>query len=107
MPGQRRDWILNINPDHYTLQLVAGNNINTLRKFIQRYSLSEPFALYLGSRKNKPWYGLVYNSFPTKQQAIDARSRLPKPLQKQKPWVRKLAPLQKELRETPTPLVIP
>ena len=98
LPGQRRDWILKQNPKHYTLQLVAGNDIKTLRAFNQQHSLSKPLAVYRSTRKGKPWFGLIHGIYPSKQQAIDARSRLSKTLRRVKPWVRELAPLQKELR---------
>lgn len=100
LPGYRENWILKQNPEHYTLQLVAGKNVATLRQFIQQHALSESIALYRSTRKNQPWYGLVYRTFPSKQAAIDARSHLPKSQQRLKPWVRKLGALQKELRET-------
>jgi DamX protein len=100
LPGYRENWILKQNPAHYTLQLVAGKNVDTLRQFIQEHALSESIALYRSTRKNQPWYGLVYRTFPSKQAAIDARSHLPKSLQRTKPWIRKLGALQKELRET-------
>jgi len=100
LPGQRADWIQQQNPEHYTLQLVAGNNLKTLRAFIQRHSPTEPIAVYRSSRKDKPWFGLIHGVFASKQQAIDASNRLSKTLGRQKPWVRKLGPLQKELRET-------
>ncbi len=99
LPGKREDWILQQNPDHYTLQLVAGNNIDTVRNFIQRHSPNTPFAVYRGTRKNKPWYGLVYNSFSSKQRAFSAIKQLPKRIQRQKPWVRKLSDLQNDLRK--------
>jgi DamX protein len=102
LPGLRETWILAQNPAHYTLQLVAGKNVDTLRQFIQQHALSESIALYRSTRKNQPWYGLVYRTFPTKQAAIDARSHLPKSLQRLKPWVRNLGALQKELRKTHT-----
>jgi DamX protein len=104
LPGYRENWILKQNPEHYTLQLVAGKNVDTLRQFIQEHALSESIALYRSTRKNQPWYGLVYRTFPNKQAAIDARSRLPKSLQRLKPWVRNLGALQKELRKTHTAL---
>ena len=100
LPGHRADWILSRNSEHYTLQLVAGNNIKTLRDFIQQHTLTAPLAVYQSTRKGKPWFGLIHGTFPNKQQAINARSRLSKTLRRVKPWVRELAPLQKELRET-------
>ena len=98
LPGHRTDWILKQNPEHFTLQLVAGNDIKTLRAFIKRHPLTKPLAVYRSTRKGKPWFGLIHGIFPSKQQAINARSRLSKALRRDKPWVRNLAPLQKELR---------
>lgn len=101
LPGKRQAWILQQNPSHYTLQLVAGNNIETLHKYIQRYSPQSPFAIYRSTRENQPWYGLVYNSFASKQQAFNAVKQLPKQTQRQKPWVREWSALQNELSTTP------
>lgn len=100
LPGQRSDWIQAQNPGHYTLQLVAGNDIKTLRAFIQRHSPGEPLAVYQSTRNNRPWFGLIHGIFSDKQQAIDARARLPKALRQQNPWVRSLGPLQQELNGT-------
>ncbi|MDT8382805.1 MAG: AAA family ATPase [Gammaproteobacteria bacterium] len=100
LPGQRSDWIQAQDPGHYTLQLVAGNDIKTLRAFIQRHSPGEPLAVYQSTRNNRPWFGLIHGIFTDKQQAIDARARLPKGLRLQNPWVRSLRPLQQELNGT-------
>lgn len=100
LPGHRTDWILKQNSEHFTLQLVAGNNIKTLRAFINRYPLSAPLAVYRSTRKNKPWFALIHGIYASKQQAIDARSRLSHKLRRTKPWVRELAPLQAQLRHT-------
>jgi DamX protein len=101
LPGFREEWIRSQNPEHYTLQLVAGNNLKTVRSFISQHTLDGPLAIYHTTRKGKPWFGLVQQSYSSKQAAIDARQQLPAALRKQKPWVRKFASLQKDLGKTP------
>lgn len=101
LPGFRAEWIRAQNPEHYTLQLVAGNNLKTLRSFISQHTLAEPLAIYRTTRKGKPWFGLIQQSYPSKQAAITARKQLPAPLRKQQPWVRKFTDLQKDLQQTP------
>jgi DamX protein len=99
LPGFRAAWILKQTPEHYTLQLVAGNNLKTLRSFIRRHKPAEPLAIYGSIRKGKPWFGLIQQSYASKQIAIDARSRLPDKLRRQKPWIRTFASLQKDLQQ--------
>ena len=100
LPGFRNAWILKQNPDHYTLQLVAGNNINTLRSFIRQHSLNEPLAIYHTIRKGKTWFGLIQYRYPNKQAALDARDQLPAALRRQNPWIRQFSALQKDLGYT-------
>jgi len=101
LPGFRNAWILEQNPNHYTLQLVAGNNINTLRSFIRQHPLNEPLAIYHTIRKGKTWFGLIQYSYPSKQAALDARGQLPDALRRQNPWIRQFSALQKDLAYTP------
>jgi len=97
LPGFRNAWILKQNPEHYTLQMVAGNNINTLRSFIRQYPLDEPLAVYHTTRKGKVWFGLIQHSYPNKQAALEARRQLPAVLRQQNPWLRQFSALQKDL----------
>ena len=98
VPEHRNDWLLSRNPQHFTLQLVAGERLDTLHKFIQRHKLKRHLAFYQTQRKGKPWYALVYGEYANKQQAIDARSQLPRALRKQKPWIRRFGDIQQALK---------
>lgn len=97
LPSRQNDWLLTQDPTHFTLQLVAGNNIETIRRFIREHRLKANLALYQTTRLDKPWFGLVYGIYPNKQAAIDARGRLPEPLRRLKPWARDLGGIQKAL----------
>lgn len=98
LPERRHAWIRERNPQHYTLQVVAGEHLNTLQKFIRRHRLDEQIAFYRSTRKGQPWYALIYGEYPSKQAAIDARSRLPKKLRRLKPWIRDFASIQASLK---------
>lgn len=97
LPTQQNDWLLQQDPTHFTLQLVAGNNIRTIRRFIREHSLEGDIAFYQTTLNGKPWHGLVLGNFPNKQAAIDARSHLPEQLRSQKPWIRNLGSIQQSL----------
>ncbi len=98
VPEHRNDWLRARNPQHFTLQLIAGERLGTLRKLIQQHKLKRHLAFYQTQRKGKPWYALVYGEYADKQQAIDARNQLPRDLRKQKPWIRRFGDIQQSLR---------
>ncbi len=99
LPKHRHHWLNARNPQHFTLQLVAGERLETLQEFIKRYKLKRQLAFYQIQRNNKPWYALVYGEYPDKQSAIDARSQLPRKLRRLKPWVRDFAGIQQSLKQ--------
>jgi len=98
LPTRREAWLLQQSPAHYTLQLVAGERRETIEKFIREHKPDGQLALYQTTRNGKPWYGLVSGIYADKQQAIDARSRLPAPLRSINPWIRPLADVHKDLQ---------
>ena len=98
LPAHGNEWLLSRDPQHFTLQLIAGERLDTLRKFIARHQLKQHLAFYQTQRKGKPWYALVYGEYASKQQAIGARSQLPRALHKQKPWIRRFGDIQQALK---------
>ncbi len=99
LPAHQRNWLLEQNPSHYTLQLVAGEQIATIEKFIHEQQIHDNLAFYRTIRNGKPWFGLLYGIYTSKQEAIDARSRLPKKLRTLAPWVREITEVQKDIRK--------
>jgi DamX protein len=97
LPLRDAAWLRAQNPQSYTLQLVAGNNIETLRQFMREHQLKNQLAVIETTRDGKPWYVLLYGLYADKQQAIDARSKLPAALLRAEPWVRDLHSLQASL----------
>jgi DamX protein len=104
LPTHDNHWLLAQDASHYTLQLVAGKKLATIRQYINETlsdetELQQHLALYRSQRQGKPWFGLVLGDYPDKQAAIDARSRLPQALRRATPWVRRLGAIQHDLRQ--------
>lgn len=104
LPARDNHWLLAQDASHYTLQLVAGKKLATIRQYINETLAEEPelqqqIALYRSQRQGEPWFGLVLGDYPDKQAAIDARSHLPQALRKTTPWVRRLGAIQRDLRQ--------
>jgi len=101
LPARREEWLLAQPPGHYTLQVVAGERLTTISKFITEHRLRDDLAFYVSARRGKPWYGLLLGNYPDKKTAIDARARLPRDLRRLKPWVRPLRDVHKDIRRAP------
>jgi septal ring-binding cell division protein DamX/type II secretory pathway predicted ATPase ExeA len=96
-------WIWSQDPTRYTIQLAAGGSEAAVLEVKQQVSLPDELAVAKALRNGKPWFVLVYGSFPSKASARDTISRLPSKLRQSGPWARSFSSLQDELsRSTPS-----
>lgn len=90
-------WLWSQDPSHYTLQLAAGSNEQTLEQIMRQFSLPGEMMVLQVLHEGKDWYLLLYGSFATRDTAQNAVSILPAPLQEGRPWPRSFAGLQEAL----------
>ncbi len=104
LPRDEQDvaWLLEQNPRHYTVQLVAGRDRNTIRQFIRSHGPADNAVYFRTIREGRAWYALVYNSYRSRSEAAAALARLPRAWRKYRPWVRSFASIQQELRRSGT-----
>lgn len=95
------NWILSQGPNHYTLQVVAGENIETIDDFIKQHQLRDNIAFYHTLRKDKDWYGLVYGMYENKELAKAAVNQLQPSLKRLNPWIRSLGGIQTDIHKLP------
>jgi septal ring-binding cell division protein DamX len=93
-PAAGGDWISQQDPDHYTIQLLASPNPDTLDRFIDRHALSGAIGRFTSELNGNKWYTLVYGSFPTRETARGAIDDLPPSLRESSPWVRRIGDIQ-------------
>ncbi|WP_455219397.1 AAA family ATPase [Kaarinaea lacus] len=91
-------WILQQNPEHYTLQLVTGHQRTTIDNFITKYQLQpQQLAYFYSTRNEKQWHNLIYKVYPDRKTAHSAIKQLPPQLASVKPWIRQIASIQSEI----------
>ncbi|MFO7740448.1 MAG: SPOR domain-containing protein, partial [Desulfatiglandaceae bacterium] len=97
---RREDWLLSRDPADYTIQIMGAYNELYLLKFINEYQLLEhnEIAYYRSTFNNKPWYQLLYGTYPTKEDARLATLRLPGDIRNSDPWIRRMSGVQKAIR---------
>jgi septal ring-binding cell division protein DamX len=113
--GSLRDsaWLLNQDPNAYTLQLIAVSQARTLRGFVAQLPPGNEVAMYQAEKASGYIYIVVYGVFPDAAAARAAAALLPARLGQ--PIVRQLKTVQPEIRKlaaklqpaTPTPIPVP
>ncbi|NOX26721.1 MAG: AAA family ATPase [Gammaproteobacteria bacterium] len=83
---RRDDWLLEQDPNYFTLQLMAANNELGVIKFIEDNGLTDDAAYFFSERDGNPWYAVTYGSYPSRSEANAVT--LPSSLGGVKPWVR-------------------
>jgi septal ring-binding cell division protein DamX len=89
------EWVMSRSPENYTLQLIAVENLDSLKGFVDRHRLHKETHTFEMSRKGKPWYALLWGDFPDRKSAMQAASTLPSAIQKAGVWARTFGSLQK------------
>ena len=93
--GNQRDrWVIDQNPENFTLQLFATHEKQNADGFIKQHQLSGDVAYFESIRNNKSWYSVVYGSYADQAAAKAAVQDLPASMKKIKPWVRRFDDIQ-------------
>jgi DamX protein len=96
-PGSEA-WLLQQNPNAYTLQLIGVQDEAGVSRFLERYKLPGQTAYFRTSRQGKPWFPVLYGVFPNRDAAVAAKDRLPESLKRSGVWPRSLESVQKEIQ---------
>jgi type II secretory pathway predicted ATPase ExeA len=93
-------WLLEQDPNYFTLQLIAGSEKSTVNHFLTRHKLpADRLAYYRSLNKGKDWNCLVYGVYPDYRSAVLALDDLPAAVRKIRPWIRQLKNIQGEIKE--------
>jgi DamX protein len=96
---KQEPWILEQDPNYFTLQLVAGYQRSSIDHFIKLYpQLVKNLSYFASINKGKNWHSLVYGVYPTYVTAITAAKELTGVLGKHKPWIRQIKSIQKDIK---------
>jgi SPOR domain/Sel1 repeat len=87
-------WISAQDSRHYTLQLMGSRSKEELVQFARDHKIQDDAAIYTHMRHGKPWFGLLYGAFPTRDSANAALRALPPAARAWSPWVRSFAEIK-------------
>lgn len=86
---------VNIENDHYSIQLSASSSMENLKKFAKLHKITN-YQIYETKRNNSPWFILIHGNYSSANEAKRAIKSLPSALQKDKPWVKPGTTINKE-----------
>lgn len=89
------DWIRQRDPEHYTIQVIALQQIVKLHEFIAQHPDWAPFAIYQSSYQGKPLYVMIQGDYDDLAQAREAVRTFPAGMQKREElWIRRYMMVQ-------------
>ena len=93
-------WLARATERAYTIQLtLAANNPEELTRYLDRigqFIESEHVFVYPTRLNDKPYLGVAYGSFPTRQAAQAAIKALPETVRSDRPFVRSASAIRRE-----------
>ena len=96
-PAGGMGWLRSRRPAHYTLQLVGARDRASVEKFIRRFGIGQPYAIFERQLDGRPWYSLVAGDYPDRAAAVSARERLAPGLARSGVWPRTFESIQGSL----------
>ena len=91
-------YLLKINPKHYTIQLMAAHNNNTIINFMNTHKPPLKTHCFQTYHKNKKQYILITGDYSTLRRAYTALQKLPAKIKILHPWIRNYATIHKEIK---------
>ncbi|MDN5850637.1 MAG: SPOR domain-containing protein [Nitrococcus sp.] len=88
------DWLSSRADDHYTIQLIAGYEKQTLERFLDQHTLGDKAHAVQTQYRGRDWYVLITGDYPSRDAAHNAMNRLPQALRDNDLWVRTFASLR-------------
>ncbi len=93
-------WLLKQPANHYTLQLVRSPDYNTTFMVSLQYKLEKNAFIIETQTSDGKGYTLLYGSYPSKNEALQAGANLPNAIIETQPLVRELNSVQTEIIES-------
>jgi septal ring-binding cell division protein DamX len=89
------NWVLSRNPQHYTIQVIALRNLQSMLRLINDHPQWAPFAVYLQGEQDSPLYVLIQGDYPDAEAVKIAQQDFPASLAGPKQlWVRRFSMVQ-------------
>ncbi len=91
------DWILNQPDKSYTLQLLAVSDEKGINRFLKLHDFQGNFIILKTKRNGEPWYALLFETYASRDEALNARKSLPKTYKSSSAWPRSILSIRQAM----------
>ncbi len=91
------DWVRQRPPEQFTIQVIAGADLEALQRFARRMAIETEVAWFRTRRGEQDWYALVTGQYPDLTSARAAASQLPVQVRRNEPWIRTFRSVQQSM----------
>jgi DamX protein len=91
-------WLLEQNPDYFTLQLVTLSALDRAEAFVAKQQDPAEFVIYQLPREGRVLHVVLYGLFSSREAAEAAADHLPPEIGQVQPWIRPVAQVQSAAR---------
>jgi len=96
----QKKWILEQNPEEFTLQIMAAKEKDAVKRFSELdINTQNQIAYYIMNDNGILWYKFIAGKYKSLEQARNARNKLPEKLKKLGPWPRQFSTIQKDIND--------
>lgn len=86
------------DPQHYTVQLYSGKDMDKLRTIAKSITKAKPLAYFVTASRSGPWYSLVVGDYADLNAAQAAATQIAAESSVLKPWIRRFSEIQARMR---------
>ncbi|TVP87733.1 MAG: hypothetical protein EA347_07135 [Thioalkalivibrio sp.] len=91
------DWVRQRPPGDFTIQIIAGADLDALHRFARRMPIETEVAWFRTRRGEQDWYALVVGAYPDLASARAGAARLPNQVRRNEPWIRTFRSVQQAM----------
>jgi outer membrane protein assembly factor BamD len=100
---RQEDWLLQQNPDNYTIQIAGTSKIHWLQVFIEKNQLQKEVAYFKRPLNGKEWYSVLYGNFDSRTDASAKAKTLKKRFDIKDVWVRQFNQIHTTILQARSP----
>jgi septal ring-binding cell division protein DamX/type II secretory pathway predicted ATPase ExeA len=98
-PYKTESWLMSIESERYTLQLVGARSEDRIIEFIQQQRNPTEFAYFETRYQSESWFVVVLGDYRDRQAALRAIDRLPPEIRRENPWARSIQSVQESIAQ--------
>lgn len=91
--------IFSINPNHYTIQLLAAHEANKLMDLVNKNNIKEPIYTFQTNSNGQIWYDLIVGDYQSLSEAKSTANKLSLKIEGLHPWIRTFASVQEAIKK--------